>query len=187
MEYSRSHSKTAQEDQGNIRLYSEDLQQSLFDEAVDIADLEEYATQAEKRRRQTIQKILNHYPARLKISKEAVLIGTLNSDETTYDLSPKMIDRSYTITFLPTEFKEPTKQSEALPEPLPVSALVSAVDQCINIKSKHWTTVLDWNKELHKFGIPLGHRTKRDYDVFRAAGLVLGVSEADCLGLLPIL
>lgn len=38
---------------------------------------------------------INRYPAKIKIPKNIRFVGTINKDETTKDLSPKVIDRSY--------------------------------------------------------------------------------------------
>ena len=44
------------------------------------------------------------------VPQNMILLGTLNSDETTYDLSPKVIDRSYTITYPIADFNQLPKQ-----------------------------------------------------------------------------
>jgi cysteine desulfurase len=53
-----------------------------------------------------LQKWRSHQP----IPQNVILLGTLNSDETTYDLSPKVIDRSYTITYPIADFNQLPKQ-----------------------------------------------------------------------------
>ncbi|MBO6264417.1 MAG: AAA family ATPase [Acidaminococcaceae bacterium] len=44
-------------------------------------------------------KMLKEFPYEIKIPKNIKFIGTLNQDETTLDISPKVIDRSYIIRF----------------------------------------------------------------------------------------
>jgi len=187
IEYSRSYGKKTEEDNdaGQLKLYSKDIEQQLREEAKDIAELEDTATREELRRLNAIRTLVTHYPSQSPFPANAVLIGTLNSDETTYDLSPKMIDRSYVITFPPTSFEAAPEEPEANEYPkqqIAVSELVKQINEAIGIPAKHWDDVTGWNKELQGLGIPLGHRVKRDYDVFRATGSVLGLSERQCLG-----
>jgi hypothetical protein len=184
IEYSRSNKKKSQEDNsaGHLKLYSKDIEKQLWEEAKDIAELEGKATRAELRRLNLIRTLVNDYPSQSPFPANAVLIGTLNSDETTYDLSPKMIDRSYVITFPPTSFEKPPKWKEYPNQQVSVTELVTQINGAIGIPANHWDDVIEWNKELQGLGIPLGHRVKRDYDVFRATGSVLGLSERHCLG-----
>jgi hypothetical protein len=184
IEYSRSNGNKLQEDgdAGKLKIYSEDIEKQLWEEAKDISNLGDDALPEEQRRLKTIKSLLNQYPSQLQFPTNAVLIGTLNSDETTYDLSPKMIDRSYVITFPPADFESsPSSETHAI-EPVSVSELVKHIGKAIDIPSEHWKTILSWNQELQSFGIPLGYRVKRDYDVFRATGSILGLSEQECLG-----
>lgn len=184
IEYSRSNKKKAEEDNsaGHLKLYSKDIEKQLWEEAKDIAELEDEATRAELRRLNAIRTLVTDYPSQSPFPANAVLIGTLNSDETTYDLSPKMIDRSYVITFPPTSFEKPPKWNEYPNQQVSVTELVKQINGAIGIPANNWDNVIEWNKELQCFGIPLGHRVKRDYDVFRATGSVLGLSERQCLG-----
>lgn len=187
IEYSRSRGEKTQKDNdaGKFKLYSKDIEVQLWEEAKDIADKGDQATAQELRRRRVIETLLNHYPSESPFPANAVLIGTLNSDETTYDLTPKMIDRSYVITFPPTSFEavvEETNEVEHPKQQLGVTYLMNKIDKAIGTPVEHWDAVVGWNKEMQGLGIPLGHRVKRDYDVFRATGSVLGLSERDCLG-----
>ena len=184
VEYSRSNKKKAGEDNsaGHLKLYSKDIEKQLWEEAKDIAELEGDATRAELRRLNAIRTLVTDYPSQSPFPANAVLIGTLNSDETTYDLSPKMIDRSYVITFPPTSFEEPPKGNEYPNQQVSVTELVQRINNAIGRAAENWDDVIEWNRELQGFGIPLGHRVRRDYDVFRATGSVIGLSEHQCLG-----
>ena len=44
-----------------------------------------------------LAQMLMNYPAKFKIPKNVKFFGTLNQDETTLDISPKVLDRSYVI------------------------------------------------------------------------------------------
>ena len=53
-----------------------------------------------------LAQMLMNYPAKFKIPKNVKFFGTLNQDETTLDISPKVLDRSYVVRiekFLDTE------------------------------------------------------------------------------------
>lgn len=96
-----------------ITLYSEQLQQDILYElqnsgftenpALESLTLQERKYFFELRRRANM---LKNYPAKFKIPKNVKFFGTLNQDETTLDISPKVLDRSYVIRiekFLDTE------------------------------------------------------------------------------------
>jgi len=54
---------------------------------------------ADKRRESELHSILTLYPANMSLPEGFVLMGTLNADESTFEISPKVIDRSFVITF----------------------------------------------------------------------------------------
>ena len=87
-----------------ITLYSPQLQQNILYELknsgftenspLENLTLPERQYFFELRRR---AQMLKNYPAKFKIPKNVKFFGTLNQDETTLDISPKVLDRSYVI------------------------------------------------------------------------------------------
>ena len=132
LEYSKNHTETEGENR-KLSLYSEEVETELWQKLYFLKNIDNPNVEQQL----LIQKLqkLNNTPANLEIPKNLVLIGTLNSDETTYDLSPKVIDRSYVITYPPADL-------ELLPglddtagiqeEQLSVSMLQTKVKNCIN-------------------------------------------------------
>ncbi|MBA3921535.1 MAG: AAA family ATPase, partial [Nostocaceae cyanobacterium] len=95
LEYSRSeHGKQS------LQLYSESIETELWEEAKQLNE-EQQRDSKQSQRLRRIQNFLKDYPANFIIPRNIVLMGTLNADETTYDLSPKVIDRSFVITYPP--------------------------------------------------------------------------------------
>lgn len=157
---------------GDIQLYSNDIYKEIC---------------SEKRNDET-------YPSTLKLSeKNLVLIGTLNSDETTYQLSPKVIDRSFVITF-PVPFLDDDKIGE-----LPNNSDESTQDQQVTlddwfdkIKNQQnqvnieddWNIIKEWNQYLvdNKLAIPLGYRAKNLYKTFKNISTILRFNQQECLG-----
>ena len=46
-----------------------------------------------------------------------------------------------------------------------------------------WYTISNWNSRyLSQCGIPLGYRVKRDYKVFYAASILIGLTAQECIG-----
>lgn len=101
-----------QDDNAEITLYSEQLQKDILyelensgfeidgdkilfaDTPLESLSLLERKYYFELRR---LAQMLKNYPAKFKIPKNVKFFGTLNQDETTLDISPKVLDRSYVI------------------------------------------------------------------------------------------
>jgi len=200
LEYSKNHTETEGENR-KLSLYSEEVETELWQKLYFLKNIDNPNVEQQL----LIQKLqkLNNTPANLEIPKNLVLIGTLNSDETTYDLSPKVIDRSYVITYPPADL-------ELLPglddtagiqeEQLSVSMLQTKVKNCINqieemvIRggfesqsnlleklafkwSEDWQQIIKWNKQyISELGIPVGHRIKREYQIFFSVSHCLGIN-----------
>lgn len=208
LEYSRSTptAKKKLEEKQGLLLYSEDIETDLWQEALFLSEKPEKSDK-EQLRLQQLQNLLNDFQSNFHLPPNAAILGTLNSDETTYDLSPKIIDRAYVVSYsvadLTLSFTSEllSKNSEVLePLNLSVSTLVDKIDQLLNLSSKPentnqpemkdvteglklgWEKVLQWNKLFSELGIPLGHRARRDFKVMYAVCHLLGLSPQDCLG-----
>ena len=187
MEYSRDTNEVEEKKHKNaqerISLYAEAIYKQLVEEAKDLVSLEEAVTSTERRRRNSLSDWLPKYPADFLFPSNTVVIGTLNADESTYDLSPKMIDRSYVITFPPTNFAEAQSTEEAREWFLSASNLARDIAGAMQSSQvKTWNTVASWNQELQRFGIPLGYRTQKDFMVFEAVAKLLQLDTNACLG-----
>ena len=80
-----------------LPLYSPDIARSLRTE-LGLLQLENTSlTHADWLRKNKIALTLETFPAQFRIPDNVVFVGTLNSDETTYDISPKVIDRAFVI------------------------------------------------------------------------------------------
>lgn len=185
LEYSRQ--KLLSDNKRGILLYSESISEDLQLE-LNVLKNESKLDVKQTLRLRTLETIIKDYPANFAIPENLVLIATLNADETTYDLSPKVIDRSFVITYPPANFR-----SDGVSNPLPPEAIktemcvVSLKEKITELCGKNregWKRVVEWNDYLdkHKLGIPLGYRTKREYQVFSAVADYLGIGEEECLG-----
>ena len=118
-------------------------------------------------------------------------MGTLNSDETTYEVSPKVIDRSFVVTF-------PTARAWESSNPLgpnllnvSIRDIRQEVERIQREKSFQSGTTEVWRKLLNclgadgqfEIGIPLSHRTWAHCKLMMGVGQVLGLDESRCLGI----
>ena len=191
LEYSRSTQKEklfeVRDDKNGLLLYSSSIETQLWEEARFLHEMSD-CTHPQTQRLTHIQTLLKDYPSTFTLSPNLVLLGTLNSDETTYDLSPKVVDRSYVITYPSADLGKPSTMEENLKSALAVLSIASlrqAVDSVeeFDPASDEWRLILKWNEQyLSTLGIPLGHRVRRDYQVFHAVSTILGLSSKDCLG-----
>lgn len=191
LEYSRSRQKeqsfSSDDNQQGLLLYSPSIETQLWEEARFLHELSDRPHEQTQRLKH-IQTLLKDYPSTFSLSPNLVLLGTLNSDETTYDLSPKVIDRSYVITYPPANLSKTSAAadiSSATTAILSITALQQAIASAeeFNQKSNEWQLILRWNQQyLSVLGIPLGHRASREYQVFHTVATILGLSSQDCLG-----
>lgn len=88
------------DNQTYIQLYTDSDFAGLVEEYEGLAALVNGTESPEQRRRRTVlARSIPMFPSRIFLPQGMALIGTLNADETTYELSPKVIDRSYCIQF----------------------------------------------------------------------------------------
>lgn len=203
LEYSSPCLKAGKSQQG-LLLYSESIEKDLWQEAKFLNEKAD-ASDTDTQRLQQIRNLLRNYPANFHIAPNTVILGTLNSDETTYDLSPKIIDRSYVVTYPAANLNlQPTSSSPSLTQTLHISTstLADSIKESLAQSSKMelpfseqprlsvasenvdsgWQSVVHWNNLLAGLCTPLGHRTKRDFRIMYAVCNVLGLTHQDCLG-----
>lgn len=187
-------------------MYSESIETELWREARYLNEKPDRSDK-EQQRLEQLQAMLDSYQANFYLSSNIAILGTLNSDETTYDLSPKVIDRAYVISYpsadLASTFKTEAVSNNAdlqqlsyLSVPTLTNEISLRIKQLSQLKSinqpegetlirglvTNWKKVLEWNKSFSGLGIPLGHRANRDFKVIYAVCNLLGLSSQDCLG-----
>ena len=204
LEYSKNQAE-AEGKKRNLSLYSQDIERHLWGK-LKLLKAEESLSIEQKLLIAQLDRTLSTMPSECEIPQNLILVGTLNSDETTYDLSPKVIDRSYIITYPLTDFKAiSSKEKTNISEQLSISQFQEKVRKCIDCMDentkifpaflvdptdipsrindswrKDWVLIIKWNKDyLSHLGIPLGYRIKRDYQIFFAVSHCLGITKDD--------
>lgn len=200
LEYSREIRESDEldkiKDDNSLLLFSGDIETELWQEVRYLQD-QQALEPNQKARQQRLQMFLKTWRSHQPVPQDIVLLGTLNSDETTYDLSPKVIDRAYTITYPIADFRaEFNLAQKALTRPITVSTsklrkiLDKLYEENFNLlkegKLDGWEHIKDWNEDymssFPRLGIPLGYRTREDYAVFHSVGIWLGLGEEEIIG-----
>ncbi|MFN9875333.1 MAG: AAA family ATPase [Pseudanabaena sp.] len=201
LEYSREFRESNEldeaKDDNSILLFSDDIERELWQE-IDYLEKQEQLESKQKARQQRLKMFLQKWRSHQPVPQNMILLGTLNSDETTYDLSPKVIDRSYTITYPIADFnqlpKQVTNQAATQINSISSSKLSQVLhdgykknwDLVINGKSQDWVKIQQWQKdyfaEASALGIPLGYRTMKDYAVFCAIADWLELNQKEAFG-----
>ena len=184
-------------DANSLLLFSGDIETELWQE-VKYLEEQQSLESNQKARQQRLQMFLQKWRSHQPVPQNMILLGTLNSDETTYDLSPKVIDRSYTITYPIADFNQLPKQvpNQAANQISSISSsklrqvlhdgYAKNLDLIINKKSQEWVKVQQWQSsyftEAASLGIPLGYRTMKDYAVFCAIADWLELNQKEAFG-----
>jgi hypothetical protein len=181
----------------SLLLFSGDIETELWQE-VKYLEEQQSLESNQKARQQRLQMFLQKWRSHQPVPQNMILLGTLNSDETTYDLSPKVIDRSYTITYPIADFNQLPKQAtnQAANQISSISSsklrqvlhdgYAKNLDLIINKKSQEWVKIQQWQSsyftEAAPLGIPLGYRTMKDYAVFCAISDWLELNQKEAFG-----
>lgn len=184
-------------DDNSLLLFSGDIETELWQELKYLQEQKSLEAN-QKARQQRLQMFLQKWRSHQPVPQNMILLGTLNSDETTYDLSPKVIDRSYTITYPIADFNQLPKQvtNQAANQISSISSsklrqvlhdgYAKNLDLIINKKSQEWVKVQQWQSsyfaEAAALGIPLGYRTMKDYAVFWAIADWLELNPKEAFG-----
>ncbi|MEL4897556.1 AAA family ATPase [Crocosphaera sp. Alani8] len=182
-----------QNKEDGLMLYSREIWESIKQECLYLHETTDFKSQ---QRLKVIQNLLKNYPSyKFSIPNNLVLLGTLNSDETTYDLSPKLIDRSFIITYPPANleinFDGKTKSSNQDYPSISTKSIIKKIKEYKNTileeqeVSQNWNTIVEWNKLYFcesQLGRPLSYRVLEDYRIFNAVGKLLGLQENECFG-----
>lgn len=96
VEYYFSDILSAMESGNSISLYSKRDREEALDRQIKITQMND-VNSIDRLDADIVKKNLEKYEAEFEIPKNVTFVGTLNMDATTYDLSPKVIDRSAII------------------------------------------------------------------------------------------
>lgn len=174
----------------NVRklpLYSPDIAQSLRTE-LGFLQLENTSlTHADWLRINKIGLTLETFPAQFGIPDNAVFVGTLNSDETTYDISPKVIDRAFVIRLPIADISMPLAAENNTEQRLCILDLCD-LRQSVEANLRAGAD-FSWLLEqigllqdlLRLLGIPLGYRTRRDLEILAAVSRTIGLEDKEVI------
>jgi len=129
-------------------------------------------------------------PARVTLPHNLVIVGTVNVDETTYQFSPKVLDRAFTFEFRATT--EELAVDRRWPVPL-VSAAEENLQSLLAVMADpNWhvsntqgdqAELADWLLDVHRslqpIGLEFGHRSYREALRFAAALSDTGIGNID--------
>lgn len=168
-------------DERQLTLYSPDVQQSLASE-LELISCSQHSNE-EMIRGQKIAHTLSKFPAQFKVPYNIVMVGTLNSDETTYDISPKVIDRSFIVrlpiinlSIIGIGEKSEAGNSCVLNTCDFRQAVQAEISANVNFRLLV-KTVAGLQEYLQVLGIPIGHRVMRDLEVFAATSHTVGLDD----------
>lgn len=167
-----------------LQIWSSDECTSLIDELETITKLPNYTQKPEyiQRINQVIYS-LQKYTARMPLPDGFILMGTLNADESTYEVSPKVIDRSYVLSFPNlsiSHFHTSTNKTDTLN--LSINEFRKKFREAAKNADK--TNWLELNKiisdeEMTEIGIPYSHRLMTDYADMRTFCEIMGYQEKE--------
>jgi hypothetical protein len=141
-------------------------------------------TAEDQHRRERLRRTLRFLP-KVALPSGMLLAGTLNTDDTTYDLSPKVIDRSFALAFPPADLGTFTRGSDSPSTSISVSSLrLSVQDRCHGESTRvGWNDLLDVCpvETMSLIGVPFSHRVREDFEVFAALCAELSADESEIL------
>lgn len=156
-----------------LKVWSEFEYQSLDEERKNIEQMTD--KKPENKRRLSELNFLDVYTPKMSLPEGFVLMGTLNADESTFEISPKVIDRSFVITF-------PNFNGQKNIEDFLYNFNVSEFrEEFIKWSVKNtnhqekWETFYKKIKLIDELGIPISYRIYNDYCdmmVFLDLGLI---------------
>lgn len=145
----------------------------------------------DQRRLDIISTVVKKYPSQIALPQGFVFVGTLNADETTFDISPKVIDRSFVIGFpnanLDDFFDEKNKEI-ATGDFLDIQQLRNIIHEKVsqpNFGQQQWATFkqeMQCNnvfENFEEYGISLSYRILQDFKVCAAYVEIIGANDSE--------
>lgn len=167
-----------------LPLYSPEVKRSLAME-LDLISIENTSLESKDTiRAKKLAQMLRSFPAEFQIPPNAVIIGTLNSDETTYDISPKVIDRSFVVRMPIADLNVSMTQDSHEPQ----TCVIDFYDLRATVNAKLESQVgfdlllkeiTKLQEPLKNLGIPLGYRVRRDLNIFTAIAQAVGLENVE--------
>lgn len=161
-----------EKDKQLLQIWSATECASLKEELVAITSLPDSAQKPEYiQRKNQLQSLLKKYTASMPLPDGFILMGTLNADESTFEISPKVIDRSYVLSF-PNLSKENFNNKNDLKDKFIFSPqlLRKEFSQYLSTtKVSFWDSLsqIISDEEMATIGIPYSHRLLTDFgDLF---------------------
>lgn len=108
---------------------------------------------------------LQRHPPKRPVPENLVLFGTLNTDPTTYDLSPKVVDRSFVLSYPDPDLTALHSASDEV-APMTVRALQNSRSSS-DVGAATWRQVLDIIsvETMARIGIGFSHRVRADIEL----------------------
>jgi len=110
----------------------------------------------------------------LDLGKNTVFCGTLNVDDSTENLSPKMLDRSFLL-----RFAKVGASLRAVEESLPIELSTLRLLDVKGDDIERWNGFLASLSGLEEFLLPISHRVREDYLLFDAFGKLAEIDPKD--------
>jgi energy-coupling factor transporter ATP-binding protein EcfA2 len=111
----------------------------------------------------------NAVPAQLPLPENLLFTGTVNIDETTQSISDKVIDRANTLEFFQIDLgKLPDKDSQAIPQPLFISAANWQLFQVTKPDKTFRSQIIELNSILNTVNMGIGFRVLHEIELYIA-------------------
>lgn len=143
----------------------------------------------DQRRLDVISTILNKYPSKVQLPQGFVFVGTLNADETTFDISPKVIDRSFVVGFPNADLTEPELEKYIHTNgPIDLTHLRYMIKEKLSDSSfglPEWSVFKEKMQcefifdNFECYGIPLSYRVFRDFKVCAVYANIINISDSE--------
>ncbi|RLF44221.1 MAG: hypothetical protein DRN29_08850 [Thermoplasmata archaeon] len=161
---------------GTINLYASTIADCLESEYAELVRVADQWTPEQAARTAQLETMRARYPPALALPLNLVILGTVNVDETTYMLSPKVLDRAFVVRFPPADWSRiGGESSEAGSEELiPLSVKwvhgLAEMDLPNNIAQeckKLWKSLCRWQVAyLKPLGIDCSYRLAESFRQF---------------------
>lgn len=161
---------------GKINLYAPTIANYLESEYAELVKVADQWTPEQAARMVQLEAMKTRYPPALVLPLNLVVLGTVNVDETTYMLSPKVLDRAFVVQFpaanwsrIGDETSEPGGE-ELIPMPANWVHQVAERDLPDNIAqecTELWKTLCQWQDTyLKPLGIDGSYRLATSFSQF---------------------
>lgn len=169
-------SRLERRSKGKLRLWSPTVGKALHGEYEALWALKGHWTEAQENRIRHLDVIRRH-PPEMDVPKNLIVVGTLNTDETTHDVSPKVIDRSFVLAFPASDVMAPRSKGAAQVH-LSVSAILAMEKHNVQEGQDTWAELVrNVPPELiADLGIGYSYRVRDDVETLGSMLAGMGAS-----------